>query len=208
MTSTQRARLIAAWIGASILSITVAVVAVTILGGDTIPALAVTAILEAACLGLVQQRLVGSRTGHAGTWFLATLIGGVSGRALQYLLESGPFMADSYRWPHALQLAGAACAGLTVGMVMAIPQALTLRGTVSHAEVWIATRALSTAATFVFLGFAQLTLGVPDLPFGMIFLTLIAIAWMSAFIGAAIEGPVISHLLETQRAPLRQLSSL
>ena len=204
----QRARFIAAWIGASILSITVAVVAVTILGGDTVPSLAVTAILEASCLGLVQQRLVGNRTGHAGTWLLATLIGGVTGRAVQYLLESGPLMAESYHWPHALQLAGAACAGLTVGMVMAIPQALTLRGTVDHAEVWIATRALSTAAMFVFLGFAQFALGVPDLPFGMIFLTLIGIAWMSALIGAAIEAPVISLLLETQRPPLRQLTSL
>jgi len=204
----QRARFIAGWMGASVLSVTVVVTGVTILGGDNIPTLAVIAILEAACLGLVQQMLVKSRSDRVSAWLLATLAGGVIGRTLQYLLDSGPWMADAYRWPHGLQLAGGACAGLLVGMVMALPQALALRATIPHVEVWIATRALATAATFVFMGIAQFTLGVPHLSFGMLFLTLIAIAWIGALISAAIEGPVISHLLETQRTAVQRWSSL
>ncbi len=194
-------RFISGWIGAAILASTVAVVAVTVFIGETITELLVVVIFEGACLGAAQQLLVKRSTGRTSGWFVATLAGVVLGRALQYELESSPWMAATYLWPHPMQIVSGACAGIIVGAVMALPQALALRGTIRRAGVWIATRAASTATAFAFLGFAQFVIGVPQIAFPALFCILLVVAWIAAAAGASIEAPVMARLLNVQRRP-------
>lgn len=183
------------------LASTAAVVAVTIFVGENATELSLVAIFEGACLGAAQQLLVKRSTGRARGWFVATFAGVVMGRALQYLLESSPWMAATYLWPQPMQIVSGACAGIIVGAVMALPQALALRGTIRRTDVWIATRAASTATAFAFLGFAQFAIGVPQIAFPALFCILLVVAWIAAAAGAAIEAPVMVRLLNVHRRP-------
>jgi hypothetical protein len=194
-------RFIAGWIGTAMLATTVAVVAVTILGGQNPMELTVVAILEGACLGIAQQLLVDHVSDGKSSWFVATLSGVVMGRALQYVLESGPWMAGTYLWPHSIQIVLGACAGIVVGSVMAVPQALAMRKTVGHCGAWIATHAASTATAFAVLAFAQFAIGAPQIAFPAVFCILLGAAWLAAAAAAAIEAPVMARLLHVHRQP-------
>jgi hypothetical protein len=194
-------RFFAAWIATAIFAGTAAVVAATIVTGDTLTDLSFVAIVEGAFLGAAQGMVVKRSVGRSSGWFIATLAGVVAGRVLQYVLESSPWMAETYRWPHAMQVAAGACAGILVGAVMALPQAAALRATVRGPAVWIATRAISTATAFAFLAFAQLAIGAPDLAFPEVFGILLGVAWIAAAASAAIEASVMSRLFNLKRRP-------
>jgi hypothetical protein len=191
----RNSHFIAGWIGAAVVANIVAVTVVSIFAAESLPSLFVVALIEGACLGAMQRSLVHRRSSAVRGWFFATLAGVVAGRIVQYALENGPWMPEIYRWPHLLQLVAGAGAGLAVGAVMALPQIPSLKGHVRSTGVWVVTRALSTAATFVVLGFAQFMLGVPDVTFAEIFCLLLLIAATAGAIGAAIEAPVMAQLL-------------
>jgi hypothetical protein len=177
------------------------VTTVSIVSAESLPALLVVAAIEGACLGAMQRSLIHGLPSGVRGWFAATLAGVVAGRLVQYALESGPWMPEIYRWPHSVQLVAGAGAGLAVGTVMALPQVSALSGHIRRTSVWILTRALSTAATFVILGLAQFMLGVPAVTFVEIFCLLLLIAATASAIGAAIEAPVMARLLATSEGP-------
>lgn len=192
----RNAHFIAGWIGAAVLTNVVAVTTVSIFAAESLPALFIVALIEGACLGMMQRRLIHGLSSGVRGWFFATLVGVVAGRIAQYALESGPWMPEIYRWPPPMQLVAGAGAGLAVGVVMALPQVPSLSN-VRRIGVWIATRALSTAVTFVILGLAQFMLGVPAVSFAEIFCLLLLIVATAGAIGAAIEAPVMARLLTT-----------
>lgn len=191
----QNSRFIAGWIGAAVFTNAVVVTTVSIFSAENLPAVFVVALIEGACLGAMQRTLLHRLSSGVRGWFYATLAGVVAGRLVQYALESGPWMPEIYRWPHSVQLVAGAGAGLAVGTVMALLQVPALSGHTRHTSVWIAARAVSMAATFVVLGLAQFTLGVPAVSFAEIFCLLLLIAATAGAVGAAIEAPVMVHIL-------------
>jgi hypothetical protein len=198
MSTMRNSHFIAGWIGAAMLANAVAVTAVTFFAAENLPSLFVVALIEAACLGAMQRSLIHRLSSGVRGWFFATLAGVVAGRMVQYALENGPWMPQIYRWPHPMQIAAGAGAGLAVGAVMALPQIPALNGHVRRTGVWVVTRALSTAASFVVLGLAQFMLGVPAVTFAEIFCLLLLIAGTAGAIGAAIEAPVMAWLLTSE----------
>jgi hypothetical protein len=191
----RNSRFITGWIGAAVFTNAVVVTTVSIFSAENLPALFVVALLEGACLGAMQRTLLHRFSSEVRGWFYATLAGVVAGRIVQYTLESGPWMPEIYRWPHPAQLVAGAGAGLAVGTVMALLQVRALSGHTRHTGVWIVARAVSTAATFVVLGLAQFTLGVPAVSFAEIFCLLLLIAATAGAVGAVIEAPVIVYIL-------------
>lgn len=191
----RNSRFITGWIGAAVFTNAVVVTTVSIFSAESLAAVIVVALIEGACLGAMQRLLLHRLSSGVRGWFYATLAGAVAGRIVQYTLESGPWMPEIYRWPHPVQLVAGAGAGLAVGAVMALLQVPALRGHARHTGVWIVARAVSTAASFVVLGLAQFTLGVPAVTFAEIFCLLVLIAATSGAVGAAIEAPVMLHLL-------------
>jgi hypothetical protein len=199
-------RFAAGWIGSVILANVVTVIAATIIQTESAPAILVVATLEGICLGVVQRALLrGRRPELACRWILVTLAGTLLARAIQFVAETGPLMELSYRLPVGLQYVSAIAAGLLIGAVMAIPQALVLHRWARTPVAWLFARGAGTAFSFAWLLAAQRSFGAIRTDLITVFLLLLVVFAIAGAVSGAIEAAVLSRLLT--RRPRRSDSA-
>lgn len=193
-------RFVLGWIGSIVVANAVAVTAASMLQAETVGAVLLVAALEGCCLGLLQGAVLRTALGSvARRWLLATLAGILIGRGLQFVVDTSALVPLSYRWPETLQYLAAAAAGGAFGAVMAVPQALALRGRIRHPAVWIAARAAGLAAAFAALFASSHALGSlnagPLATFGL----LLGVVAVAALIEGGIEGSALGRLVPARR---------
>lgn len=192
----REARFVLGWIGSVIVANALAVTAASVLEAETAWAVLGVAALEGVCLGLLQRAVLRATVPAAARgWLLATLVGILIGRGLQFLVDTSSLTALSYRWPETVQFLAAAGAGATFGAVMAVPQALALRGRVRHLAVWIVARAAGLAAAFAALFASSHLLGTLNTDAPTTFGILLAVVAVAGILEGAIEGGALSRLL-------------
>jgi len=192
----RAARFVLGWVGSVILGNAAAIIAATLLQAETLTTVLAVAALEGCVLGLGQRWLFSRMLpGHTLRWFQATVAGMLIGRGIQFAIDTGPLLPLSYRWPEAAQFLAAAGAGLGFGAVMALPQALALRGRIPHAEIWVAARGAGMAVVLASLFAASHALGGLQTGPVATFAILLALLSVCGILEGAIEGSVLSWLL-------------
>lgn len=192
----KRTRFVVGWVGSVTLANAVAVTAASVVQAETAMAVLAVAALEGCTLGLIQGALLRRvQPGPTFHWLSATLAGMLVGRGAQWIIDTGPLLQQSYRWPETAQYVAAAVAGLAFGALMAVPQAFALRGRIRHAEVWIAARGAGMATVFGSLFAASHALGGLQTGPAATFGVLLGLMAVCGLVEGAIEGSVLSRLL-------------
>lgn len=190
-------RFIGAWALVSAAAVAAAVTVASATFAVTLPAVILVILLEGLVLGVGQRSILERRrSAIAHGWLLATILGVVIGRLVEFAADTGSASAAIARLPVAVQDAYGPLFGLLVGAVMALPQARLIALRMRGAGWWIAACALAWAGAFPLL---RLALGVPAAHSGAspleAFVTLLGIfAGVGALVGA-IEATVMARLL-------------
>ncbi len=192
----REGRFVLGWVGSVIVANALAVTAASVLEAETAWAVLGVAALEGVCLGFLQRLVLrAAMPAAAHRWVLATLIGMVVGRGLQFAIDTSSLTSLSYRWPETVQFLAAAAAGATFGAVMAVPQAFALRGHIRHVAVWVVARAAGLAVAFAALFASSHLLGALNTDAPTTFGILLGVVAAAGILEGAIEGGALGRLL-------------